>query len=243
VTGTAETPSKVGISVADISGGMYAYSGILTALYQRERTSEGAALDVALFDTLGEWMSHPMYLTAYGGKAPSRNGATHASIAPYGPFPAGDGRAVNLAVQNEREWARFCEIVLENPEVAADPRFATNAGRVAEREALTALIIDAFSNLTADEVIERLDRAQIANAAMNTVQEFIDHPQLAARDRWRDVDSPAGPLRALLPPVDNSNFAYPMRPIPALGGQTQAILGELGYGKADIERLREAGVV
>jgi itaconate CoA-transferase len=243
VTGTAETPSKVGISVADISGGMYAYSGILTALYQRERSGEGAALDVALFDTLGEWMSHPMYLTAYGGKAPSRNGATHASIAPYGPFPAGDGRAVNLAVQNEREWARFCEIVLENPEVAADPRFTTNAGRVAERETLTALIIDAFSNLTADEVIERLDRAQIANAAMNTVQEFIDHPQLAARDRWRDVDSPAGPLRALLPPVDNSNFAYPMRPIPALGGQTQAILGELGYGKADIERLREAGVV
>ncbi len=243
VTGTAETPSKVGISVADISGGMYAYSGILTALYQRERTGEGATLDVALFDTLGEWMSHPMYLTAYGGKAPSRNGATHASIAPYGPFSTGDGRSVNLGVQNEREWVRFCEIVLERPEVAGDPRFTTNAGRVAEREALTALIVEAFSALSADDVIERLDCAQIANAAMNSVQEFIDHPQLAARNRWRDVDSPAGPLRALLPPVTNDNFDYPMRPIPALGEHTEAILSELGYTAADIERLKDEGVV
>lgn len=243
VTGTPETPSKVGISVADISGGMYAYCGILTALYQRERTGEGATLDVALFDTLGEWMSHPMYLTAYGGKAPSRNGATHASIAPYGPFPTGDGRSVNLGVQNEREWVRFCEIVLDRPEVANDPRFTTNAGRVTEREALTALITDVFADLTADAVIERLDRAQIANAAMNTVQEFIDHPQLSARDRWREVDSPAGPVRALLPPVENSSFAYPMRPIPAVGEQTDAILAELGYDTNEIERLRDSGVV
>jgi itaconate CoA-transferase len=146
-------------------------------------------------------------------------------------------------VQNEREWTRFCEIVLERPDVAHDPRFTTNTGRVAEREALTALIAEVFSNLTADDVIERLDRAQIANAAMNTVQEFIDHPQLAARDRWREVDSSAGPLRALLPPVTNSTFTYAMRPIPALGQQTDAILAELGYGTDEIEQLKEEGVV
>ena len=243
VTGTPGTPAKVGISVADISGGMYAYSGILTALYQRERTGEGAALDVALFDTLGEWMSHPMYLTAYGGKAPTRNGATHASIAPYGPFPTGDGRSVNLGVQNEREWLRFCEIVLERQGVAADSRFSSNAGRVEHRAALHELIGEVFAQLTAAEVVTRLDQAQIANASMNSVQEFIDHPQLAARDRWREVDSPVGPLRALVPPVDNSNFDYPMRPIPALGAQTDAILSELGFDEDAVARLRVDGVI
>ncbi len=242
VTGTPETPAKVGISVADISGGMYAYSGVLTALFQRERTGEGSDLEVALFDTLGEWMSHPMYLTAYGGAQPGRYGASHASIAPYGPFTAGDGAAVNLAVQNEREWVMFCEIVLRRPQVAADPRFSSAGTRVEHRNELHAAIDEVFSQLTAAEVVARLDDAQIANARMNSVKEFIDHPQLAARDRWREIESPVGPLRALLPPVEMSGLDYAMGPIPALGSHTESILTELGYDGGEIARLREAGV-
>ncbi len=222
---------------------MYAYSGVLTALYQRERTGEGAALEVALFDTLGEWMSHPMYLTAYGGAQPGRYGASHASIAPYGPFTAGDGGAINLAVQNEREWVKFCEVVLRRPDVAADPRFSSAGTRVEHRDELHAVIDEVFAGLTAAEVVERLDEAQIANARMNDVQEFIDHPQLAARDRWREIESPVGPLRALLPPVEMSGMDYAMGPIPALGAHTDAILTELGYDDKEIEKLREAGAI
>jgi itaconate CoA-transferase len=242
VTGTPDTAAKVGISVADISGGMYAFSGVLTALYQRERTGEGAALEIALFDTLGEWMSHPMYLTAYGGSPPGRYGASHASIAPYGPFEAGDG-AVNLAVQNEREWAKFCEIALQRPDVATDARFSSNGERVEHRDELHALIDEVFSGLTTAEVVERLDDAHIANARMNSVREFIKHPQLHARDRWRDIDSPAGTLRALLPPIEMSGLDYPMGPIPALGEHTDAILEELGYSEADVQRLHDEGTV
>lgn len=243
VTGTTDEPAKVGISVADISGGMYAFSGVLAALFQRERTGEGATLEVALFDTLGEWMSHPLYLTAYGGAAPGRFGASHASIAPYGPFTAGDGRAVNLAVQNEREWVRFCEVVLRRPDVAGDERFTSNEERVAHRAELHAVIAEVFAGLTAAEVVARLDEAQIANARMNSVQEFIDHPQLAARDRWREIDSPVGPLRALLPPIEMSGLDYPMGSIPALGEHTEAILTELGYEASQIAALRESGAI
>ncbi len=242
-TGTPDTPSKVGISVADISGGMYAFSGVLTALYQRERTGDGAELDIALFDTLGEWMSHPMYLTAYGGTQPGRYGASHASIAPYGPFTAGDGRAVNLAVQNEREWVKFCEVVLRRPDVAVDLRFSSAGMRVEHRDDLQALIAEVFSQLTAAEVVARLDEAQIANARMNSVQDFIDHPQLAARDRWREIDSPVGSLRALLPPVEMSGLDYAMGPIPALGAHTDAILAELGYDDGEIGQLHATGAV
>ncbi len=243
VTGTPESPAKVGISVADISGGMYAFSGVLAALFQRERTGEGAALEIALFDTLGEWMSHPMYLTAYGGEPPRRYGASHASIAPYGPFTAGDGNAVNLAVQNEREWVKFCEVVLGRPAVAVDDRFTSNGRRVEHRDDLHAVIAEVFSTLTVADVVERLDEAQIANARMNSVREFIDHPQLEARDRWREIDSPAGPLRALLPPVEMSGLDYPMGPIPALGEHTDAILSELGYGSDQIATLRDTGAI
>jgi itaconate CoA-transferase len=243
VTGTPEAPAKVGISAADISAGMYAFSGILTALYQRERTGQGATLEVSMLEALGEWMNYPAYFTAYGGTPPPRTGASHATIVPYGPFRAGDEKLVLLGVQNEREWARFCEIVLEQPALAADPRFAGNAKRVANREALHALIDAAFSRLTAEQIVARLERAQIANARINTMQEFWEHPQLEARQRWREVDSPAGPLRALLPPVTMRGSEPRMDPIPAVGEHSEQILRSLGYTNAQIGQLRAEGAI
>jgi itaconate CoA-transferase len=243
VTGMPETPSKVGISIADISAGMYAFTGILTALYQRERTGQGTVLEVSLFEALGEWMGYAAYFAAYGGTPPSRTGASHATIAPYGPFRAGDGKQVNLGLQNEREWARFCTMVLEQPEMAIDPRFDSNARRVANREALHGSIDAVFSQLTIEQVVARLDRAQIANARMNSMQEFWDHPQLQARERWREVDSPVGPLKALLPPVTMRDVEPRMGPIPALGEQTERILCSLGYQDEQICRLRAEGVI
>ena len=243
LTGMPETPSKVGISIADISAGMYTFTGILTALYQRERTGKGTVLEVSLFEALGEWMGYAAYFAAYGGTPPSRTGASHATIAPYGPFRAGDGKQVNLGLQNEREWARFCTLVLEQPKMATDPRFDSNARRVANREALHASIDAVFSQLTIEQVIARLDRAQIANARMNSMQEFWDHPQLQARERWREVDSPVGPLKALLPPVTMRDVEPRMDPIPALGEQTEQILRFLGYQDEQICRLRAERVI
>ena len=243
ITGTDETPSKVGISIADIAAGMYAYSGILAALLRRERTGEGSGLEVSLFDALAEWMGYPAYFTAYGGAAPPRTGARHAAIAPYGPYAAGDGRVVYLGLQNEREWARFCEDVLQRPELASDQRFTSNSSRVEHHAALAAVIADAFAPFTAAEIVARLERAGIANARMNTVGEFLDHPQLAARNRWRNVDSPVGPLRALLPPFDLDGLEPPMGAIPAVGEHTERILQELGYEAGTIAEWRHAGIV
>ena len=243
VTGTPETPSKVGISIADISAGMYAFTGILTALYQRERTGQGTVLEVSLFEALGEWMGYPAYYAAYGDIPPPRTGASHATIAPYGPFRAGDGKQVNLGLQNEREWAQFCTIVLEHPGMATDRRFDSNAKRVANREALHARIDAVFSHLTIEQIVARLDQAQIANARMNSMQEFWDHPQLQARQRWREVDSPVGPLKALLPPVTMRDVEPRMGPIPALGEHTEPILRSLGYQDEQINQLRAAGVI
>ena len=209
ITGTPETPSKVGISAADIAAGMYAYSGILAALFRRERTLEGMEIEVSMLEALGEWMGFPAYFALYGGEEPERSGARHAAIAPYGPFECGDGEVVFLGIQNEREWERFCEAVLEHPAMAKEERFATNSGRVANREALDKEIEGVFKRLSAEEVIERLEEAQIANARMRTVHGFLDHPQLEARDRWREVGSPAGPLRALLPPATSGPASIP----------------------------------
>jgi crotonobetainyl-CoA:carnitine CoA-transferase CaiB-like acyl-CoA transferase len=243
VTGTPETPSKVGISAADIAAGMYAYTGILTALYTRERTGEGAAFEVSLLEALGEWMGFPAYFTAGSGSQPPRTGARHAAIAPYGPFEAGDGKAVFLGLQNEREWARFCEAVLERPELAEDPKFDSNSKRVENAEALDAAIEGAFGELTSEEVISRLDDAGIANARMRNVQEFLDHPQLEARDRWREVGSPAGPLRALIPPVTMRGVEAVMNPIPDVGEHTDAILAELELDSGTVNALRASGAV
>ncbi len=238
VTGTPESPAKVGISAADISAGMYAYTGMLTALYQRERTGKGTAFEVSLFESLGEWMTYPAYYAAYAGKPPRRTGAEHATIAPYGPFQAGDGKLVTLGVQNEREWTRFCEVVLEQLQLATDSRFDRNSKRVANREALHALIDAVFQRLTVAEVIVRLEAAQIANARINTMQEFWEHPQLASRQRWREVDSPVGPIKTLLPPVTMREVEPRMDPIPAVGQHTEMILRQLGYTDEQISQLR-----
>ena len=243
ITGTADSPAKAGLSIADIAGGMYAYSGILTALLLRQKTGDGSVLDISLLEALGEWMGYPAYYTMYGGSAPPRTGASHATIAPYGPFRAGDGHAVYLGVQNDREWRRFCDIVLARPEVGGDQRFVSNAQRVEHREALHAIVDDVFSHLSATTITERLERADIANGRMNTVQEFVDHPQLSARNRWRDIQSPVGTLRALVPPATIAGVEPVMNPIPSVGEQTDAILGELGFDRDTVATWRGAGVI
>jgi itaconate CoA-transferase len=237
VTGTPETPSKAGISIADIAAGMYGYTGILTGLYQRERTGNGTAFDVSMFEALGEWMTYPAYFTNYGGKAPARTGAAHATIHPYGPFATGDGKTVFFGIQNEREWKSFCTTVLERGDLASDPRFDSNSRRDAHRPELSEAIANVFSRLTAAQVVERLDRAQIANARLNTMQEFWEHPQLQARNRWREVDTPAGRVRALLPAVTMQDAEPRMDPVPAVGQHTRPILAELGFDEDFIARL------
>lgn len=242
ITGTAETPSKVGIAVADIAAGMYAYSGILTALLARHQTGSGTAIEVSMLEALGEWMGFPVNYTL-GGAPPRRNGASHAAIAPYGPFATGDGGAVILGVQNEREWQRFCDIVLQEPSLALDERFAGNAQRVANRGEMQQIIEAHFGQLTRAEVISRLEQAGIANAEMRSINEFLDHPQLKARQRWREVQSPAGLIPALLPPATISDVEPIFNPIPALGEHTESILTELEYDATTIAQLRADGVV
>ncbi len=243
VTGTEEAPSKAGIPVADIAAGMYAFSSILAALLRRERSGEGATLDITMLESLGEWMGFPAYFTAYGGIAPRRSGAYHATIVPYGPFPAGDDGTVFLSVQNEREFARFCELVLGNANLAADPRFASSPARLQNREALHAVIERAFARLTTAEVIARLDRADIANARLNSIEDFWRHPQLEARDRHATVGSPAGPIEALKPPFNLDRFAPRMEAVPAVGEHTRAILQELGYDDAALVELERSAVI
>ena len=243
VTGTPEAPAKAGIPVADIASGMYALSSIMAALLRREREGVGAALDITMFESLGEWMGFPAYFSDYGGVPPPRSGAYHATIVPYGPFRAGDGKTVFLSIQNEREFARFCEQVLGNAALPKDPRFASSPARMRNREAMHAEIERVFSGLTAAQVVARLEAAEIANARLNTMQEFWDHPQLAARGRWAEVASPAGALKALKPPFNLSDFEPRMEAVPALGAHSAKILAELGYGAPDIERLAAAGAI
>lgn len=243
VTGAPDAPAKAGIPVADIAAGMYAYSSVLAALLRRERTGEGATLDVTMFEALGEWMGFPAYFTAYGGSAPVRSGAHHATIAPYGPFVAGDGGIVFLGVQNEREFARFCEGVLRDIALADDPRFSSGPARLANREALHDVIAKAFSSLRAEEVTSRLDEAGIANSRLNDMEEFWRHPQLEARKRWTKVRSPAGELAALKPPTNLDGMEPRMDAIPQIGEHTEAILAELGYGRQEIGRLRAAKAI
>jgi itaconate CoA-transferase len=242
ITGTPETPCKVGISAADIACGMYAYTGILTALLVRSKTGAGLAVETSLFDSLAEWMSYATYYST-GGTAPPRSGANHATIAPYGPVQSGDGKMVYLGLQNEREWKRFCEVVLENPGLAANPQFDSNAKRVQNRPQLDLAMGKVFGTLTAAEIIARLDAAQIANARMNAVEEFAEHPQLKARRRWTTVDSPAGPLPALLPPVTIEDVETVMNAVPELGQHTGAILEEFGFDRETVARWRREKII
>nr|WP_308215892.1 CaiB/BaiF CoA-transferase family protein [Pseudonocardia sp. DR1-2] len=227
LTGGPEEPAKVGISIADIASGMYAYSGILTALLDRGVTGCGTSFEVSMLEALGEWMGYAEYFTRYGGAPPPRAGASHATIAPYGPFTAGDGTVVNLGLQNEHEWEAFCRVVLQLPALAADPRFAGNARRVARRAELDTLIAEVAATLTGDELVARLEAAPIAYARQRTMAEFADHPQLRDRQRWAQFDSPVGPLTGLVPPVRLPGTDPTLRPVPALGEHTESVLSWL----------------
>ncbi|KWF36100.1 CaiB/BaiF CoA transferase family protein [Burkholderia pseudomultivorans] len=243
ITGTPDEPCKAGNSIADIAAGMYAYTGILSALLQRGVTGKGSHVEISMLEALAEWMGFPMYYAYDGQQPPGRNGAAHATIYPYGPFTAGDGRVVMLGLQNEREWKVFCDVVLRRPDLATDPRFDANVRRSENRASLKAVIEQVFADLAAQDVIARLDEAQIANAAVNQVGDLWTHPQLHARGRFRTVGSPAGELQALLPPATIDSFDVRMDPVPALGEHSTAILRELGRSDADIEQLRADGAI
>ena len=243
VTGSQAEPAKAGCSIADIAAGMYAYSSILAALIQRGKTGEGSRIDVSMLESMVEWMSYPLYYAFEGAAPPPRAGAAHATIYPYGPFPAGDGRTVMLGLQNEREWGAFCQSVLERPELASDERFASNSKRVANRDALRALIVELFSALTVEQVVQRLDKAQIANASVNDMHDVWAHPQLKARGRWTEVATPSGPIPALLPPGKTDAYAPRMDAVPGLGENTGAILREMGWSVEAIESMKQQGAI
>jgi itaconate CoA-transferase len=243
VTGGPDEPAKAGCSIADIAAGMYAYSSILAALLQRGVTGLGSRIDVSMLESMVEWMSYPLYYAFEGAAPPPRAGAAHATIYPYGPFPAGDGHTVMLGLQNEREWKLFCEQVLQQPALATDDRFASNSRRTANREALRGLIVQAFAALTAGQVMDRLEAAQIANARVNTMQDVWQHAQLKARGRWTEVATPAGPIPALLPPGQAEAWSPRMDAVPGLGQHTDAILAELGWSPDAVAQLRAAGTV
>jgi len=243
VTGTPDAPAKAGCSIADIAAATAAYGAILAALLQRGRTGQGCRLDVSMLEAMVEWMSFPLYYACDGAPPPPRAGAEHATIFPYGPFPTGDGRAVMLGVQSEREWQVFCSQVLGQPALASDERFASNARRAAARDVLRVIIVEAFASLTAEQLAAKLDAAQIANARVNDMPGVWAHPQLRARGRWTEVATEVGTIAALKPPGLPESFDARMGPVPALGEHTQAVLAELGYGPDDVDALHRAGAV
>jgi len=243
INGSADEPAKVAISVADISAGMYALTSILSALLVQSRTGRGSAIEISMLEALGEWMGYPLYYSGYGDKPLSRTGARHATIAPYGPFSVAHGELIYLGVQNEREWLAFCREVLRQPALATDSRFNSNSRRVKHLSELHDIVDPILSALSVKQAIARLDRAGVAHARFNTVEEFATHPQFSARGRWTEVGSPVGALRALYPPWSIENVEPRMDPVPGIGQQTGDILRELGYDESVVESWRSAGVV
>jgi crotonobetainyl-CoA:carnitine CoA-transferase CaiB-like acyl-CoA transferase len=242
LTGTPEHPVKAGIPVADIAAGMYALTNILGALMHRERFGGGAVIEVTMFDALVEWMGHPIHVTDHTGAQPPRVGLSHPVIAPYDAYPTADGHEVVLGIQNDREWVRLATEVLNDASLAVDPEFATNVARVRNREKVDAVVGAAMSRLTIDEAVDALDGARIASARLNTMADVLAHPQLAARDRWREVQTPAGPIRALRSAVEPVG-EVPLAEVPALGQHTDAVLGEIGLNAKEVRHLRDLGVV
>ncbi|MDT9696217.1 CaiB/BaiF CoA-transferase family protein [Streptomyces sp. P17] len=243
VTGTPEQPVKAGIPAADIAAAMYAFSGVLAALVRRGTTGRGGPVEVSMLESLAEWMGHPLHHAMHGGTAPARTGLAHAVIAPYDAYPTADGGRVLLSVQNDREWRRLAEQVLERPELGTAPAYATNAARVVNRERTDELVAKALGALGTDEALARLEGAGLACARLRDLHEVADHPQLAARGRWREVGSPVGPLKALLPPITlPGGEAAPMGDVPALGEHTEALLRAVGMTDDEIAALRRDGV-
>ena len=242
VTGTPDHPAKAGIPVADIAAGMYAFGNVLAALLHRERYGEGTAFEVTMFDALVEWMGHPVLATDHTGDAPPRVGLSHPVIAPYDAYPTADGHEIVIGIQNDREWVRLATDVLGRPELATDPDYATNVARVRNRADVDQAVAVAMAARTVDDAVRALDAARIASARLNTVNEVLDHPQLSARDRWRQVETPAGPVRSLRPPLEPVGEA-PMSAVPALGAHTDAVLAELGFSAADVTELHAGGAV
>jgi itaconate CoA-transferase len=240
VTGTPDHPAKAGCSIADISAAMYATTNILAALINRGKTDHGSRIDLSMLESMTEWTSNPLYYAFDGAVPQPRAGAAHATIYPYGPFRASDAKTIMLGLQNEREWAIFCDKVLERPELAADPRFSTNSRRSDARAELVAIVTEVFSQLTSEQVLDRLDQAPIANARVNDMHDVWAHPQLKARNRWVEIDTSVGHVPALLPP---GMTEARMDPVPALGEHTEAILHELGYNEEVIARLRTEGAI
>jgi crotonobetainyl-CoA:carnitine CoA-transferase CaiB-like acyl-CoA transferase len=241
-TGNGDELAKLGISVGDIGAAVYGVVGTLAALYERRATGQGRIVETSLFDALAEWMGYPAYYTLYGGEPPARAGVRHATVVPYGSYRCADG-AVLLAVQTETQWKAFCEVVCQHPEWERDERFTTPALRRVNRVALETMIEDALSTVPRAEVVRRLEIADIPFGSVNEVAEFVDHPQLAARDRWREIASPAGPLRAIIPPIDLEGATPQMGAIPAVGQHTDDILTGLGCDPEEIVRLRETRVI
>ncbi len=242
-TGNGDDMAKLGISVGDIGAGVYGAMGILAALYERQITGEGKLVETSLFDALAEFMGYPAYYTLYGGSPPARAGVRHATVVPYGAYICGDGHPVLFSVQTQKQWIDFCTIVCEHPEWIADPRFDTTPHRRQHRDILEPLIEQAFAPFERAEINRRLEAADIPFGDLNTIAQFLEHPQLDARDRWRTVDSPAGPIQALLPPITLEDTELVMGDIPAVGAQTDAILSSIGYGSDEIARLKATGTV
>jgi itaconate CoA-transferase len=243
VTGTPDTPSKVGVSIADIATGMYAYSGILTALLRREKTGKGGRIEVTMLEALAEWMGYPLYYAHFSGAAPPRTGPDHATIVPYGRYLTGDGKSVMLGVQNEREWASFCDKVLGQLKLATDPRYDSNSRRNERRAEVMEIIDKVFSTLTTEQLVEKLDAAGIANAHINSPEEVWKHAQFEARDRWRQMDSPKGELPTLLPPATHDAFEARIGAVPEVGEHTESILLELGLTKEEVAELKAAAAI